>query len=58
MSPHAVCYEVKPGPYDAATDKEFAPWAPREGDPGALEYLRLLVERVRGVRVPGVLPAE
>jgi cupin fold WbuC family metalloprotein len=58
MSPHAVCYEVKPGPYDAATDKEFAPWAPREGDPAAPEYLRLLVERVRGVRVPGALPAE
>ncbi len=45
MSAHAVCYEVKPGPYDAATDKEFAPWAPREGDPAAPEYLRLLVER-------------
>ena len=31
----AVCYEVKPGPYSAANDKDFAPWAPREGDPAA-----------------------
>lgn len=35
VSPTAVCYEVKPGPWDPATDKEFAPWAPREGDPHA-----------------------
>jgi len=30
-----VLLEVKPGPYDAATDKEFAPWAPAEGDAAA-----------------------
>lgn len=35
----AVCYEVKPGPYVAATDKQFASWAPREGAPGAAEYM-------------------
>jgi len=39
----AVCFEVKAGPYDAATDKEFAPWAPREGEPGAAEYLSRLL---------------
>jgi cupin fold WbuC family metalloprotein len=44
LSPHAVCYEVKPGPWDPSTDKEFAPWAPQEGDAGAGPYLdRLLV---------------
>jgi cupin fold WbuC family metalloprotein len=42
LSPHAVCYEVKPGPYSAATDKDFAPWAPREGDPGVAVYLEQL----------------
>ena len=27
-----------------ANDKDFAPWAPREGQPGAAEYLeRLLI---------------
>ncbi len=39
----AICFEVKAGPYDAATDKEFAPWAPREGDPGAAAYLASLL---------------
>lgn len=39
----AVCFEVKPGPYDAATDKEFAPWAPLEGSPEAPAYLERLL---------------
>lgn len=43
ITPHAVCYEVKPGPYSAAGDKEFAPWAPREGDPRVLDYLERLL---------------
>jgi cupin fold WbuC family metalloprotein len=43
----AVCFEVKAGPYDAATDKEFAPWAPREGDPAAAAYLAGLVSALR-----------
>jgi cupin fold WbuC family metalloprotein len=38
----AVCYEVKPGPYTAASDKDFAPWAPRENQPGWREYLAML----------------
>jgi cupin fold WbuC family metalloprotein len=43
LSDEAVCYEVKPGPYTAATDKEFAPWAPREGDAGTEKYLERLL---------------
>lgn len=46
LSPHAVCYEVKPGPYSPATDKDFAPWAPREGGPGASAYLNSLLSLV------------
>ena len=42
LTPHAVCFEVKPGPYSAANDKDFAPWAPREGDPAAPAYLAAL----------------
>jgi len=45
LSEIAVCYEVKPGPYTQANDKDFAPWAPREGDPGASEYLARLLAR-------------
>jgi cupin fold WbuC family metalloprotein len=46
LSETAVCYEVKPGPYDAATDKEFAPWAPLEGDPTAAAYLQRLLRQI------------
>lgn len=46
LSPHAVCFEVKPGPYSPANDKDFAPWAPREGDFGASEYLAWLLSAV------------
>lgn len=48
LSPHAVCYEVKPGPYTAGADKDFAPWAPREGDPGAPAYLERLAALAGG----------
>jgi cupin fold WbuC family metalloprotein len=47
VSPHAVCYEVKPGPYLAGTDKDFAPWAPREGDPGVPAYLEKLLATIK-----------
>ena len=46
LTPHAICYEVKPGPYSAANDKDFAPWAPREGDPAAPAYLQRLIRFV------------
>jgi cupin fold WbuC family metalloprotein len=39
VSERVVCYEVKPGPWEAATDKEFAEWAPAESDPAAQEFL-------------------
>lgn len=47
LSKTAVCYEVKPGPWDPKTDKEFAPWAPAENSPAAGEYLESLLARVR-----------
>lgn len=47
LAPVTVIFEVKPGPYDGATDKEFAPWAPAEGNPGAAEYLRWLEAECR-----------
>jgi cupin fold WbuC family metalloprotein len=46
VSPTAICFEVKAGPYEASTDKEFAPWAPLEGDPDAPAYLANLLKRV------------
>jgi cupin fold WbuC family metalloprotein len=39
-----VCFEVKPGPWAAANDKEFASWAPAENDPGAAAYCKALLD--------------
>jgi cupin fold WbuC family metalloprotein len=39
-----VCFEVKPGPWVEANDKEFAVWAPAENDPGAAAYSRILLD--------------
>ncbi|MEM9832018.1 MAG: WbuC family cupin fold metalloprotein [Bacteroidota bacterium] len=47
LEPDTVVLEVKPGPYDAATDKEFAPWAPKEGEEGTAEYLANLEDHFR-----------
>jgi len=45
MEPDTVLFEVKPGPYDAVNDKEFASWAPVESGPQATEYLEVLQKR-------------
>lgn len=34
-----LLFEVKPGPYEELTDKDFAPWAPPEGDPACPWFL-------------------
>jgi len=44
LTERAVCFEVKPGPWVSASDKEFAPWAPKEGTSEAAEYRRKLLE--------------
>lgn len=38
LTPCAVLEIIK-GPYEAATHKQFAPWAPAEGSPEAAAYL-------------------
>ncbi|MCW5963039.1 MAG: WbuC family cupin fold metalloprotein [Bryobacterales bacterium] len=48
LSPVAIIFEVKPGPYDAGTDKEFAPWAPSEADPNAPAYVEWLEQLFEG----------
>lgn len=40
LEPGSVLYELKDGPYDADTDKEFADWAPEEGSVEAVEYVK------------------
>ena len=40
-----VVYEIKDGPYLQASDKNFASWAPKEGDKSCNEYLVRLTEQ-------------
>jgi cupin fold WbuC family metalloprotein len=47
LTPDVVVYEVKSGPYAPSTDKSFAPWAPREGEPGVAAYLERLETEYR-----------
>ncbi|RHX92108.1 WbuC family cupin fold metalloprotein [Leptospira stimsonii] len=42
LSDNAVCFEGKSGPYNPSTDKDFALWAPSEGESGWEEYLEKL----------------
>lgn len=43
----SVVYEVKDGPYSPLDDKNFASWAPKEGDAICGEYLARLIEQFR-----------
>ena len=40
-----VVYEIKDGPYQQITDKNFASWAPKEGHPDCDEYLSSLTDK-------------
>jgi cupin fold WbuC family metalloprotein len=42
LADDTVVLEIKCGPYDAKSDKVFAPWAPEENSPEAGAYLRRL----------------
>ena len=49
----SVCYEVKPGPWEPASDKDFAAWAPGEGEAACAA----LVARWEALfAAPGALP--
>jgi len=39
LEENSVLYEVKDGPYDVNTDKQFADWAPEENSDKAQKYL-------------------
>ena len=40
-----VVYEVKDGPYSPINDKDFAKWAPKEGDAGCDKYIANILQR-------------
>ena len=46
LDPDTIAYEIKDGPYSPIDDKNFASWAPKEGNPGADAYLRDLLKEL------------
>ena len=46
MEPGSVVYEVKNGPYSPLNDKNFASWAPKEGEEGCQAYQKQLIEQL------------
>lgn len=46
LEPGTVVFEFKHGPYDPATDKIFAPWAPPENHPESEAYLREILGKI------------
>lgn len=42
-----IIFEVKPGPYNPRTDKDFAAWAPDEGTDQAAAFLTQLYQQIR-----------
>lgn len=47
--PDTVIFEVKPGPYERASDKDFAAWAPAEGEEGVVSYQLQLLRNVEAL---------
>ncbi|MEI6681459.1 MAG: WbuC family cupin fold metalloprotein [Bacteroidota bacterium] len=41
-----VAYEIKDGPYSPIDDKNFASWAPKEGEDGCMAYTRKLMAQL------------
>jgi cupin fold WbuC family metalloprotein len=48
--PSAAVFKVKPGPYEPQDDKEFAEWAPLEGDPTVTSFVGWLEKAQPGER--------
>ena len=42
LAENSILFEVKKGPFESTLAKEFAPWAPKEGDKNANLYLKQL----------------
>ncbi|CAI8782731.1 WbuC family cupin fold metalloprotein [Methylocaldum szegediense] len=52
LAPETVMFEVKPGPYSPVEDKDFAAWAPEEGDPDAERVVAWYEVARPGERLP------
>ena len=46
LEPGSVAYEIKEGPYLPSAAKNFAHWAPAEGDPDVESYIEKLLQEI------------
>lgn len=46
LEPGTIVYEIKDGPYNPIDDKNFAPWAPKEGEEGVSKYIEEILNRL------------
>jgi cupin fold WbuC family metalloprotein len=51
----SVLFELKQGPYSALTDKDFAPWAPAEGEVTCGPTVRWYEQARVGDRIPATI---
>jgi len=47
LEPDSLVYEIKDGPWDASDDKNFATWAPSEGETGCAAYNNSLLQKLK-----------
>ena len=45
LEPGTIMFEVKPGPFDPSSPREFAPWAPEEASPEAEPFMAQLLRQ-------------
>ena len=46
LESNSVAYEIKEGPFIPGVTKNVAPWAPAEGDPEVIPYMKSLLKQV------------
>ena len=49
LEPDSIAYEIKDGPYDPIDDKNFASWAPKEGEKECDAYNKKVLKEL-GIR--------
>lgn len=54
LAPGTVLFELKAGPYSPIADKDFAAWAPAEGDPAAEAFERWIRTGALGSAAPSM----
>ena len=51
MESGTMVYEIKDGPYSPIDDKNFATWAPKEGEAGVKDYIEEVFNKL-GIQLP------